>query len=178
MMELDNGKYAIKQYNHSIGAIQNIWVKIRGDAEYIFTAEKDEKTVSGILKINGQDGIEIVEIYDYKVVGYSFLDGSSVYYNHDGILSYQNGTEPASCAIKEFMENGETIYDIFFLEDGSFIIGSTKTGPDYSANLLFGNGNLIHYFYYYHMKKDAQGNFKIKKIRTFGPLWKLEQLLL
>jgi hypothetical protein len=176
-MELDNGKYEVKQYRHQIGIIQNIWLKEQENEEYVFTSERNKETISGIFKIIGQDSIEMAEIFDYKVAGYNTLDGTFVYCNPDSTLSYRNGNDPVGISIKEFMGNGETIYDIFFLEDGSFIIESTKTGPHHFANLLFGSGNLIHYFYYYHMKEDRHGNLKIKKIRTFGSHWKLEQLI-
>lgn len=177
MMELDSGKYEVKQYNHPVGMIQNIWLKAQGDAEYIFTSEKDKTIISGIFKIIEQDGLELMEIYDYKVVGYNSLNGSSFYYNRNNILLYRRINNSTDYIIKEFIGKGETIYDVFFLEDDSFIIGSTRIGPDHFGNLLFGSGHLIYYFYYYHLRQNEQGNLVIKKIKTFGSLWKLEHLI-
>jgi hypothetical protein len=178
MMELDSGMYGVVQYNHQAGVIQNIWLKAQGDAEYIFTSEKDKEIISGIFKITEEDSIELMEIYSYKVMGYDTRNGSLFYYNQDNILSYQNRNNSAGYAINEFMGKEERIYDVFFLEDDSFIIASTRSAPDRLSNLFFGNENLMHYFYYYHVTKHEQnGSFLIDKIKTFGSLWKLEQLM-
>jgi hypothetical protein len=178
MMELDSGKYGIKQYNHQAGAIQNIWLKNHEDVEYIYTSKKDTGIISGIFKISGHN-VDLAEIYERKIVGYDTFNGHSFYYNHDDVLTYRCKNDSVGYAVKKFMGKEETVYDIFCLEDGSFIIGSTKTGPDYIANFLFGEGNLMYYFYYYHAQMNEQGdNFIIKKMRTFGSrLWKLEQLV-
>jgi hypothetical protein len=178
MMELDSGSYEVTHYNHQLGVIQNIWLKAQGDTEYTFSSEKDKEIISGVFKIIEQDGIELMEIYDYKVIGYDTRNGSFVYYNQDNILSHHNANDSAEYIIKEFMGKEEKIYDIFFLEDDSFIIASTRSGPDHFSNLFFGSGNLLYYFYYYHVKKHEQGGFIINKIKTFGALWKLEQLIL
>jgi hypothetical protein len=178
-MELDSGRYEIKQYNHNIGQIQNIWLKTQGDSEYIFTSKKDGKIISGIFKINEQNIIELVEVYTYQVFGYEITSATYIYINQDNILSYRTGNNSSACEIKEFIGEGEKIYNIFFLEDNSFIVASTATGSDRFANIFFGSGNLMYYFYYYHVKKHSQsGNFIIKKIESFGNLWKLEQLIL
>jgi hypothetical protein len=178
-MELGSGKHEISQYSHPAGEIQNIWLKAQGGTEYIFTLKTDERVISGIFKITGQDNIEPKEIYNYQVVGYDTPNNSFFYYNHDNILSYRNGNDLADYTIGKFMGRGETLYDIFFLEDGSFILASTKNTPDHISDFFFGRGNQMHYFYYYHAKKHKQsGNFIIKKIRSFGGLWKLEQLIL
>jgi hypothetical protein len=179
-MELDSGKYEVRQYSHDAGEIQNIWLKDRENAEYVFTSKRDSAIISGVFKITVEDNIEMPEIYDRKIAGYDTLDGSSFYYRRDNVLMYQGGNGSVTCAVKKFMGKEESIYDIFFLEDGSFIIGSTKTGPHYIANFLFGEGNLMHYFYYYHAIINERGDdFIVKKIRTFGSrLWKLEQLVI
>jgi hypothetical protein len=178
-MELDSGKYEIKQYNHPLGLLQNIWLKVSGSSEYIFASEKDNKISSGVFRIIEQDSIELVKTYNYEVIGYDIRNSSFLYYNYDNILSYQNENNSAGYAIKDFMSKEEKIYDVFFLKDDSFLIASTRSGPDHFSNLFFGSGNLMHYFFYYHVTKHEQsGNFIIKKIKTFGSLWKLEQLIL
>jgi hypothetical protein len=177
-MDLNDEKYEIRQYNHQAGLIQNIWLKNGGDGEYIFTSEKDKNFISGIFKITGQGGAEIMEIYNHNmVVGYDTSTGSFFYYNQSNDLLYQN--DLTQYAVKEFIGKEEKIYDVFFLGDGEFIIASTATGPDRFGDLFFGSGHLMHYFYYYHIKKHEQNsNFRIKNIKAFGNHWKLEQLIL
>jgi hypothetical protein len=177
-MKFDGEGYEVTQYNHRAGLIKNIWLKSRENTEYIFTSEKDGAIVSGVFKITGEENIEIVELYDYNITGYNTIGSSFLYYDQSGNVLYRNGNDPADYTMKAFMGEGEKIYDVFFLEDDSFIITTTVTGPDRFANMFFGSGNIIHYFYYYHVKKHAQnGEIIIKKIRTFGNLWRLEQLI-
>jgi hypothetical protein len=175
-MDIFNGKYDVKQYNHKAGIIKNIWPKIPGGGEYLFTSERNNKTISGLFKITGQHIAEVVEMYDYEIIEYDNHSDSFFCYNRNKL--YYKSNDSTGHAINEFMDEGEEVCGIFFPGDDSFLIVTTKTSPDHFSNLFFGSGNLIHHFYYYRMRKQEQkGNYTIKKIKTFNSLWKLEQLI-
>jgi hypothetical protein len=78
-MDLDGEIYEVKKYYHQVGQIQNIWLKNKGDNEYIFTSEKDKVFISGVFKITGQASIEVAELYTYNITGYDTNTGSFLY---------------------------------------------------------------------------------------------------